>query len=83
MTVVDGHVMLGHGRDASLTAEELLATMERLGIERALVSPAEGYLPVRNREGTSSSRELPPRRAGGCSPTRSRRRGLVPRRSRS
>ena len=51
MTVVDGHVMLGHGRDASLTAEEALATMERLGIERALVSPAEGYLPVRNREG--------------------------------
>ena len=51
MTVVDGHVMLGHGRDASLTAEELLATMDRLGIERALVSPAEGYLPVRNREG--------------------------------
>ena len=50
MTVVDGHVMLGHGRDASLTAEELLATMDRLGIERALVSPAEGYLPVRNRE---------------------------------
>ena len=51
MTVVDGHVMLGQGRDASLTAEELLATMDRLGIERALVSPAEGYLPVRNREG--------------------------------
>ena len=51
MTVVDGHVMLGHGRDASLTADELLATMDRLGIERALVSPAEGYLPVRNREG--------------------------------
>ena len=25
--------------------------MDRLGIERALVSPAEGYLPVRNREG--------------------------------
>jgi predicted TIM-barrel fold metal-dependent hydrolase len=51
MTVIDGHVMLGHGRDVSLTAEELLATMDRLGIERALVSPAEGYLPVRNREG--------------------------------
>lgn len=49
--VIDGHVMLGRGRDASLTAEQLLATMDRLGIERALVSPAEGFLPVRNREG--------------------------------
>ena len=49
--VLDGHVMLGAGRDASLTAEELLATMDRLGIDRTLVSPAEGHLPVRNREG--------------------------------
>lgn len=49
--IVDGHVMLGAGRDASLSGEELLATMDRLGIDRALVSPAEGYLPVRNREG--------------------------------
>ena len=51
MTVLDGHVMLGQGRDASLSVDELLATMDRLGIERALVSPAEGFLPVRNREG--------------------------------
>jgi predicted TIM-barrel fold metal-dependent hydrolase len=49
--VLDGHAMLGAGRDASLTAEELLASMDRLGIDRALVSPAEGFLPVRNREG--------------------------------
>jgi uncharacterized protein len=51
VTVVDGHVMLGQGRDASLTTDELLTTMDRLGIGRALISPAEGYLPVRNREG--------------------------------
>lgn len=49
--VIDGHVMLGAGRDASLSAEDLLATMERLAIDRALVSPSENYLPVRNREG--------------------------------
>ncbi|MCP9484450.1 MAG: amidohydrolase family protein [Gaiellaceae bacterium MAG52_C11] len=49
--VLDGHVMLGAGRDATLTAEQLLETMERLRIDRALVSPAEGFLPVRNREG--------------------------------
>jgi uncharacterized protein len=49
--MLDGHVMLGVGRDASLSSDELLATMDGLGIDRALVSPAEGYLPVRNREG--------------------------------
>ncbi len=49
--VLDGHVMLGEGRDASLSTGELFDTMDRLGIDRALVSPAEGFLPVRNREG--------------------------------
>lgn len=49
--VIDGHVMLGRGRDASLSVEQLLAAMGRLSIDRALVSPAEGYLPVRNRAG--------------------------------
>jgi predicted TIM-barrel fold metal-dependent hydrolase len=49
--VIDGHVMLGRGRDVSLSVEHLLATMDRLGIDQALVSPAEGYLPVRNDEG--------------------------------
>ena len=49
--VLDGHVMLGSGRDASLSVEQLLETMDRLGIDRAIVSPAEGFLPVRNREG--------------------------------
>jgi predicted TIM-barrel fold metal-dependent hydrolase len=43
--------MLGEARDASLSADELLETMDRLGIDRAIVSPAEGFLPVRNREG--------------------------------
>lgn len=49
--VLDGHVMLGSGRDASLSVEQLLETMDGLGIDRAIVSPAEGFLPVRNREG--------------------------------
>lgn len=51
--VIDGHVMLGEGRAASLSAEQLLGTMDRLGIDRAVVSPAERYLPVRNREGNA------------------------------
>ena len=54
--VLDGHVMLGNARDASLSTEELLDTMDRLGIDRALVSPAEGFLPVRNRDGNELTR---------------------------
>jgi predicted TIM-barrel fold metal-dependent hydrolase len=49
--IVDGHVTIGRNRDAALDVEELLATMDELGIERALVSPPEPNLPVRNREG--------------------------------
>ena len=49
--VIDGHVMLGSSRDASLTTEELLGSMDRHGIDQAVVSPSEYFLPVRNREG--------------------------------
>jgi len=49
--VIDGHVTIGESRDASLSVEQLLATMDELGIDRALVAPAEGFVPVRNREG--------------------------------
>jgi predicted TIM-barrel fold metal-dependent hydrolase len=49
--ILDGHVTIGESRDASLTAEQLLATMDGLGIDRALVAPAERFLPVNNREG--------------------------------
>ena len=74
---LDGHVMIGDSRDASLSVEQLLATMERLGIDRALVSPA-GAASCRcaTARGTSSTAEaaaLAPR--AGCSPTPSRRRG--------
>jgi hypothetical protein len=37
VTVLDGHVTIGESRDASLSVEQLLATMDRLGIGRALV----------------------------------------------
>jgi predicted TIM-barrel fold metal-dependent hydrolase len=51
VTVLDGHVTIGESRDASLSVEQLLATMDRLGIDRALVAPAEPFVPIRNREG--------------------------------
>lgn len=49
--IVDGHVTIGANRDVELGVDELLATMDALGIERAVVSPPEGSIPVRNREG--------------------------------
>jgi len=49
--ILDGHVTLGESRDASLSVEQLLMTMDALGIERALVAPAERFVPVGNREG--------------------------------
>jgi uncharacterized protein len=49
--IVDGHVTVGRNRDVELSLDELLATLEELGIDRAVVSPPEGLIPVRNREG--------------------------------
>lgn len=54
MTVIDAHVRLGAGRDATLDAATLLATMDRLGIDRALVSPTERCLAVDHREGNAA-----------------------------
>jgi predicted TIM-barrel fold metal-dependent hydrolase len=49
--IIDGHVTIGRSRDVGLDVDQLLATMDRLGIDRALVSPPEYLIPVRNREG--------------------------------
>lgn len=49
--IVDGHVTIGANRDVELRVDELLETMDALGIDRAIVSPPEGSIPVRNREG--------------------------------
>jgi predicted TIM-barrel fold metal-dependent hydrolase len=49
--IVDGHVTVGANRDVELTADELLAAMDRLGVDVALVSPPEPLVPVGNRRG--------------------------------
>lgn len=49
--ILDAHVTIGRSRDVELDVETLLATMDRLGIDRALVGPPEPTIPVRNREG--------------------------------
>ena len=62
--VLDGHVTIGESRDAALSVEQLLATMDELWIDRALVAPAEGFVPVRNREGNELTAESARRSEG-------------------
>ena len=64
MTILDGHVTIGDSRDASLSVEQLVATMDGLGIDRALVAPAERFVPVRNREGNELTAEAASRSEG-------------------
>ncbi|MDH4281029.1 MAG: amidohydrolase family protein [Myxococcales bacterium] len=59
--IVDGHVMIGQSRSANLELPRLLETMDELGIDVALIAPAEQFMPVRNREGN----ELVARAAAG------------------
>jgi predicted TIM-barrel fold metal-dependent hydrolase len=49
--IVDAHVTIGRNRDVALEVDALLARMDELGIDRALVAPPEPAIPVRNREG--------------------------------
>ncbi|HYJ66150.1 MAG TPA: amidohydrolase family protein [Nocardioidaceae bacterium] len=52
--IVDAHVRVGASRDAGLTVDDLLATMESLGIDRALVAPDEGGIAYHNRTGNDA-----------------------------
>ncbi|GAA2633492.1 hypothetical protein GCM10010399_77440 [Dactylosporangium fulvum] len=49
--IVDAHVRLGRGREVSLDADQLIATMDSLGIDVALVAPDERCIAYDNREG--------------------------------
>lgn len=49
--IIDAHVRIGESREATLTVGDLLATMDALGIDRALVAPSERQLAYDNREG--------------------------------
>lgn len=49
--IIDAHVRLGRGREVELTTERLLATMDALDIDKALVSPGEWGIAYDNRAG--------------------------------
>ena len=62
---MDAHVRVGASREAQLEPGELLTTMDELGIDRALISPAEPEIAWANRAGNDRvcvlSREHPDR----------------------
>ena len=53
MTVLDAHVRIGASREAALSVDTLLATMDRLGIDAALVAPPERCIAYHNGEGNA------------------------------
>jgi uncharacterized protein len=66
--VFDSHVRVGPCRDApELTEASLLAQMDRLGIERALVAPAEHEIALHQRAGNARIAELCARHPGRLS----------------
>jgi len=49
--IVDAHVRLGQGREVRLDADQLIASMDSLGIDIALVAPDERSIAYDNRAG--------------------------------
>ena len=50
---IDGYVTVGVDREYDLTADALLAAMDRAEVERAVIAPVDRYLAVDNREGNT------------------------------
>jgi uncharacterized protein len=53
--IFDAHVRIGAGREAALTVGELIATMDDLGIDRAMIAPSEREIAFANREGNEAT----------------------------
>jgi predicted TIM-barrel fold metal-dependent hydrolase len=51
--VLDAHVRIGESREAALSVEALLTTMNRLGIDTALIAPPERCIAYHNAEGNA------------------------------
>jgi predicted TIM-barrel fold metal-dependent hydrolase len=49
--VIDAHVHLGHGREKTLDTDQLLALMDRYGVDRAVVCPVDSEIILHNRAG--------------------------------
>lgn len=52
--IIDGYCTLGTDREYDLTADVLLAAMDTVGVDRAVIAPLPRQMAVRNREGNDS-----------------------------
>jgi predicted TIM-barrel fold metal-dependent hydrolase len=64
MRIVDARCTIGDGRHASLSADELVALLDELGVEAAVVGPPDRCLAVYNREGNELVRAACTRHPG-------------------
>lgn len=62
--IVDAHVTIGENRDVSLTVESLLRSMDEQGVDLAVASPSERFLPVNNHQGNRFITDVAGRSAG-------------------
>lgn len=53
--IIDAHVRIGRGREVELTTDELLSTMDDLGIDRAMIAPDERAIAMDNRAGNEAT----------------------------
>lgn len=53
--IIDAHVRIGRSREAGVTVDELLSTMDSLGIDRAVIAPSEAQIAYANREGNEAT----------------------------
>jgi predicted TIM-barrel fold metal-dependent hydrolase len=53
--IIDAHVRIGDSREARLPVDELIATMDELGIDKAVVAPSEREIAFANREGNDAT----------------------------
>ncbi len=52
--IIDAHLRVGAQRDATLEPDELIAIMDRTGVDHALVAPSEAQLAFDNRAGNEA-----------------------------
>ena len=62
--IIDAHVRIGAQRDCALAVDDLLATMDRNGIDRALIAPSEGDIAYHNRAGNAATTTAAERSGG-------------------
>lgn len=53
--IIDAHARIGENRDSALTVDTLVASMDRIGTDVALIAPSERQIAFANREGNTAT----------------------------